>query len=162
MGDIRIMVDNKIVFGIIGLIIMTGGGIILLSPEQLNSASTCTTNNITGIFESFSSTNVTAYWTVNGTKKSSVCSKGKWIPTTEWLKQNNLSAENITIQPIQESIITEEGIEIIDITKPIIINQSKQISISGKIYNVTYTEKAPMIKCICDKTTGCKIKECLG
>lgn len=51
------MDTTKITLGIIGMIIIVTGA-FLLTPEQLDKASTCTTNNITGIFESFSNTNV--------------------------------------------------------------------------------------------------------
>jgi len=157
--------DNKIIYGIIGVIIaITGGsvGYVLLSPEQLDAAVTCTSNNVTGIFEKLSSTNVTAYWTVNGTEKSSVCTKGKWIPTREWLKLNNLSETDVVVNPVDESKYTEDNIKIIAAGDKIEVDKSQQISIAGTVYNITYKEKPPVIKCICDKTTGCKISECLS
>lgn len=158
------MVEAKtvtITAGIIGILLLGGLGIYVLTPEQLAAASTCTTTNITGIFEKFSSTNVTAYWTINGTQKQSVCTKGKWIPTTQWLKDNKLSEKDITISPVEESIITENDIEIVTIGKTIIVDKTKQISINGQVYNVSYTDKPPVIKCICDRISGCKISECL-
>lgn len=161
MGESRIMADTKVIYGIIGLIMLSGVGLILLTPEQLDAASTCTTNNITGIFEKFSATNITAYWTLNGTQKQSVCTKGKWIPTRQWMLLNNVSEKDILIKAVNESAYTETGIEIVDETKPIIITKSTQLSIEGKVYNITYKEKPPVIKCICDIKTGCAIQECL-
>lgn len=152
---------TTITFGIIGVLLLSGLGAYYLTPEQLAVANTCTTNNVTGIFERLSATNVTAYWTVNGTSKQAVCTKGKWIPTTQWLIINNLTEKDITINPVEESVITEDNIEIVTIGKEIIVDKSKSISINGQIYNITYTEKATRIKCICEKTTGCNTLECL-
>jgi hypothetical protein len=155
------MVDTtKITAGIIGVLIFGGLGAYLLTPDQLAKSYTCTKNNVTGIFEKFSNTNVTGYWTVNGTIKQAVCSKGKWIPTIEWLKLYGLSEKDITINPVNESDYTENDIEIITVNKIIMVNQTKQISINGELYNITYVPKT-VIKCICDKTSGCKIRECL-
>lgn len=155
------METKTITFGIIGVLLLSGLGVYVLTPEQLASASTCTTNNVTGIFERFSSSNVTAYWTENGVNKQSVCTKGKWISTSEWLKINNLTTKDITISSINESTITENNIEIITIGKEIVVDKSRSISINGQVYNISYTEKPPIIKCICDKVGGCKIKECV-
>lgn len=45
------------------------------------------------------------------------------------------------------------------ISNPVIkVNQSEQVKIDGNVYNITYI---PIIKCICEKKTGCQIKECL-
>lgn len=151
----------NISLGIIGVLLVSGLGLFVLTPDQLNKASTCTTTNTTGIFERFSTTNVTAYWTINGTTKSSVCTKGKWIPTTEWLKINNLTSKDITYNTVIESNITENGIEVITVGSQIIVDKTKQISIGGVIYNITYTDKPAIIKCVCDKIEGCKLKECL-
>lgn len=168
MAKGQIAIDTKVVYGIIGLLVLSGGaGVYFLTPDQLDQASTCTTTNITGIFESFSKTNITGYWTdSDGIKKQSVCTKGVWIPTRTWLEINKLTEKDVTIQEIKESPITEENIEIISaVTKSITISSSKQIIISTPgTYNITYTEKPPVeiIKCICEKSTGCLLKECLG
>ena len=145
--------------GIIGVLLMGGLGVYLLTPEQLDKAYTCTTNNVTGLFDSFSSTNVTAYWTVDGVKKSSVCTKGKWIKTTQWLELNGLKPEDITINPVEESKYTEENIKIVAIGETIVIDKSTAVSIEGKVYNITYTEKPPKIVCVFGNKSG-TLKEC--
>jgi len=151
---------TKITTGIIGILLLAGSGLYFLTPEQLDAASTCTTNNVTGIFSRFSSTNTTAYWTVNGTEKSSVCTKGKWIPTRQWLTNNNLKESDVTITPnIQEATITETGVDIIKIGDVIVVDKAKQISIAGTVYNVSYTPTI-ITKCICDRPT-CDPRECL-
>jgi hypothetical protein len=150
----------NISLGIIGILIVSGLGLFLLTPEQLDKARTCTTTNITGIFERFSSTNVTAYWTENTVLKQSVCTKGKWIPTREWLRVNGISEKDITLNPIVESKTTEDNIEIISTNQEIIVDTNKKINIAGQTYNVKYVPKYS-IKCICEKTSGCKISECI-
>jgi hypothetical protein len=155
------MSDKTISYGIIGILLLSGLGAYILTPEQLANASTCTSTNITGIFERFSSTNVTAYWSINGSTKSSICSKGKWIPTNDWLKLNNLTAKDISIGPVDEANLTEDNVEVITIGEEIVVDKSKSISINGQVYNISYTASKPLIKCICDKATGCQISECL-
>lgn len=154
---------QTLVYGILGILLLGGAGVIFLTPEQLANARTCTTNNITGIFEKFSSTNATAYWTVDGIQKQTVCTKGKWIPTIDWLKINNLTEKDISIGPIEESIVTEDNVEIVLPTEKVIyINQSKRLSIGGVVYNISYDGGKETIRCICEKSTGCKLQECIG
>jgi hypothetical protein len=158
------MVETKtiaITSGIIGVLFMSGLGIYIFTPEQLDKSYTCTTNNITGLFDSFSSTNVTAYWIIDGVKKQSVCTKGKWIKTTEWLKINGLSAEDITINSVNESIATEDNIKIVAVGDIIEVDKSQQISISRTVYNITYMEKPPQIVCVFGNKTG-TIIDCLN
>ena len=160
MEHISVKMTKNLTYGIIAILMigLTGTGYILLTPEQLNAARTCTTNNITGIFEKYSSTNVTAYWTENGTSKQLVCTKGKWIPTREWMKIHNLTEAQMTGLPLPNSDIDEEGNLIIK-DKTIIVDKSGKVSINGEIYNITHV---PIIRCICEKTTGCQLKECAG
>ena len=151
---------TQITTGIIGILLLAGSGIYFLTPEQLDAAFTCTTSNVTGIFDRFSSTNVTAYWTVNGTEKSSICSKGKWIPTRQWLTNNGLKDSDITLSPvIQEAVVTETGITIVKVGDIIVVDKTKQVSIAGTIYNISYTPTI-VTKCICAKAT-CDPLECL-
>jgi len=150
---------SNIILGIIGILVV-GGGIAFLTSEQLSKASTCTTNNITGIFESFSKTNVTAYWTVNGSKKQSVCTKGVWLTTIQWAKNNGIDPAKIMVNPVNESEYTEDGVIIVTTDKAIIVDKTMQISINDIKYNLTYIPKI-VTKCICDKMTGCKISECM-
>ena len=175
----QIAIDGKVIAGILGVLLLGGAGVYLLTPEQLDAAYTCTTNNVTGIFDKFSGTMKTAYWTYeNGLTKQSVCTKGLWIPTTQWLKDNNIDAKEITLsdpKEVPESTIDEDGneikpIEVISVdTKTITIAASKQVSINNVVYNLTYVEQPKevvyqdrqVIKCICEKTAGCKIQECL-
>lgn len=151
---------TKITIGIIGVLIFGGLGAYLLTPEQLEKSFTCTTNNVTGIFDKFSTTNITAYWVVNGVTKQSVCTKGKWIKTTEWLKINGLTAEDITISSVDESNMTEDYAEIVGIGQTIVVSESKIVSINDVKYNITFIPKT-VTKCICDIVTGCKIKDCI-
>jgi hypothetical protein len=150
---------STIVYGIIGLLIVGGLGAYILTPDQLDKASTCTTTNITGIFERLSSTNKTGYWTVNGTQKSTVCTGGVWIPTRTWMEMYNIS--EVTFGVVNQSTSTEDGIDIITIGETIIVDQTKIISIGGTTYNVTYVEKPPRIKCICERIGGCNLQECI-
>jgi hypothetical protein len=149
---------SKIILGIIGILVV-GGGIAFLTPEQLEKASTCNTNNVTGIFEKFSSTNVTAYWTVDGVTKQAVCSKGKWIPTIQWAKDNGIDTAKIMVNAINESEYTEDEVIIVTTDKSIIVDKTMQISVNDVRYNLTYIPKV-VTKCICDKDTGCRIAEC--
>lgn len=153
------MADAKLISGILGVILLSGAGLIFLTPEQLDAAFTCTTNNVTGIFERFSSTNVTAYWSVDGVEKRSVCTKGVWIPTREWLKINNLTEKDIALSEVKESDVTEEGLEIIKESDVIIVDRNKQVVIEGKTYDIVHVPQI-VTKCICDKIQGCKISEC--
>lgn len=158
------MADTKTtitVYGIIGILVASGLGVYMLTPEQLAAASTCTTSNMTGIFERFSATNGTAYWTVNGTTKSSVCSKGKWIPTLDWLKLNNLTSKDISISTPEVSNVTEDNVEIISIGQSITVDRTKAVVINGQTYNLTYLPKT-VTKCICERIGGCKLSECVA
>lgn len=151
---------SPLFYGILGVLIASGLGVYMLTPEQLDAASTCTTSNVTGIFERLSATNITAYWTVNGTEKSSVCSKGKWIPTKDWLKIYGLSAKDVTIGTVIESNVTEDNVEVITIGQTITVEKSKSININGQTYNISYVPKV-VTKCICEKVGGCKLSECI-
>lgn len=156
------MENSTIAYGIIGILLVGGLGVFFLTPDQLAKASTCTTNNVTAIFEKLSSTNVTGYWTVNGSLKQSVCRNGKWIPTIDWLKQNSLTEKDILVQEVKESDYTEDGAIIVEQSKPIIVDKNMKISVQGVVYDVSYTDKPPVIKCICDQKIGCQIAECLN
>lgn len=152
--------QTKIVYGIIGILVLLGVGTLILTPEQLAKSHTCTSNNVTGIFEKFSATNVTAYWRVNDTLKQSVCTKGKWITTNEWLKIHNLTTKDITVNTVVPSNITEDYFLIVNAGDTITVNESTTISINNVKYNVTFIPRT-ITKCICDKKTGCVIRECL-
>jgi hypothetical protein len=157
------MVDKKVTgFGILGVLLVSGLGGYLFTFDELDKAYTCNINNVTGIFESFSSTMKTAYWiNEEGVSKRSVCRNGYWIKTTEWLKVNGLDKEIISIDDVNESDYTEDNIEIISIGDTIVIDKNRKVDINGQIYNITYIGDKYKIKCICDKISGCKIKDCL-
>lgn len=161
------MVDSKTMMGILGVIIFVGTGtIFVLDKVQMENTYVCTVNNITGIFESLSATSKTAYWTENDTQRSLVCRNGMWVKIGKWCSDNKIDCKvfmdkglnvNETIPPEKYD---EFGAEII-YTKDIVIKESKTINVNGTILNITYEPKI-VTKCICDKTTGCLIKECIN
>lgn len=74
--------DNKLA-GLIGIITLLAsfGGLIYLTPDQQNSAYTCSTTNQVYLCDSLSSTSKTCYWTLDGVKKSAVCTNGVFTKT---------------------------------------------------------------------------------
>ncbi len=102
--------DTKYYYGIIGILILGIGSGLYLSQEQIDYGYTCTTSNITGVFEKFSSTNKTAYWTDGdtGELKQLVCSKGYWIPTKDWARINDVDLNTIEIETKIEPSVFDE------------------------------------------------------
>lgn len=81
-------------YGIIGTITMLllFGGIIVLSPDELDNAYYCDRNDRVGIFEYLSSTNKTGYWHDDeGKRKQSTCTKSKWIPLKDYCEQQGIT-----------------------------------------------------------------------
>lgn len=165
--------DDKLAYGIIGvlLIAMGGGAYVLLTPEQLDAAYTCTTSNVTGIFERFSSTYKTAYWTQDGMEKQSTCRNGVWIPTKQWLKNNGLSEKDVVVSqdiPIDEpGVISEEEAKI---DSPIIsenavsidqvsVKQPEMVIYEGNTYKKVKRDTTKE-RVICDNSEGCDISWC--
>lgn len=152
--------STKLTYGIIAVLLLgsIGGGLILLTPEQLDAAYTCNVTNVTGIFERFSSTYKTAYWTENTVNKQIVCTNGKWIPTREWMKIYNVTDAQMTGLPLTESNIDELGNPIINGTT-IIVDKSGKVNIAGVVYDIDCPGCKYKVKCICEKGI-CATKEC--
>jgi hypothetical protein len=152
--------------GLLGILLLSGlGTVYVLTKEQLPFTYICPANNVTGIFDRLSSTNKTGYWTVNGTSKSSVCTNSAWITLTEWCKINKIDCKQfteegmITNPELPPDVYDETGAEIIT-TSTITIDKTKTINVNGTILTIDY-KPITVIKCICEKTIGCKIKECI-
>lgn len=141
--------DNKYTYGIfISLMVLIGGGVgvYILTPDQLDKSSTCTSNNVTTMFERLSGTNITGYWTnSDGSQNQSQCKKGTWIPTREWMKINNVSEKDIIIQPVIESDEESEGIKLYNGESSVVVDKDMKIMTGDTIINITYK---PSIKCI--------------
>lgn len=97
--------NKNISFGILGALLVSGLGVYILTPEQLDNAKTCTANNLTGLFNSLNEANDTAYWTVDEVTYERSCLGGVWIPTREWLSINGLNETDITFfgEEVQET-----------------------------------------------------------
>ena len=150
--------NKGLIFGIIGVLVFGGVGTLLLTQEQADVSSICTTSLVIASFERLSSTNKTGYWTANSTTKQAVCSKGEWIPVNDYLKNNNLTLNDIAIQPLTDSQIDENGYPIV-LNKVITSTKDGKINIDGAVYDCPAC--IYKLKCICDKAGGCNIKECL-
>lgn len=100
------MADNKIIYGLIGLITLLAGfgGSQLLSQDQIDHAYVCTTNQNLAFFDRLSSTSKTGYYTENGTLKSIICTNGIWVKLTIYANQKNISVE-LFKEPIPASAI---------------------------------------------------------
>lgn len=85
--------EQPIRYGIIGTITMLllFGGVIVLSPDELDHAYYCDRNDRIGIFESLSSTNKTGYWHENNTLKKATCVKSAWIPLKDYCEQQGIT-----------------------------------------------------------------------
>jgi hypothetical protein len=96
---------NNTQIGIVGVLTMLlgAGGTLLLTQEEQNHSYVCTTNNNVVVADRLSSTNVTAYWVVNGTTKSAVCSKGTWKPLSGYINQT----EPVVLLPSNSLFKTE-------------------------------------------------------
>ena len=86
--------NQKITYGILGvlsLIVAALGGNVYLTPDQLEKAYVCTTNQYVGVFDSLSSTTKTGYYVDElGVNKSAVCKNGFWIPIRQYAKDNDI------------------------------------------------------------------------
>lgn len=160
---------NNLVYFIIGILAVggTAGTIIYFSQAQIDAAYICTTNNFTGVFERFSASNKTAYITNTTTNvtKSYVCTNGVYIPLNDWCTINKIDCKAFIkegAKVIDPSTVDEFGNPIV-VNKTIIVDKAGKVSINGEEYKVECPgcEAAPKVKCICDKVTGCKLKECL-
>lgn len=99
--------NQKITYGLIGLlslIVATLGGTIFLTPEQLDNAYICTTNQNVVIADHLSSTLKTAYWVdeLNVTK-SKVCTNGIWRSLQDYAKENNIEI-NVLLKNLNEEM----------------------------------------------------------
>ena len=93
--------------GILSLIVMALGGSIYLTPDQLDHAFICSTNQKIVIAERLSSTAKTAYWFEDSVEKSSVCTNGLWLNLKQYAKDNNLDI-NILLNNINEEVPSSE------------------------------------------------------
>jgi len=155
---------NKLTWGIIALLIVSGVGTgIYLSQEQADVSSICVNTSVIAAFQNMSKTNVTGYWYENGTRKQAVCKGGPWIDLNFYLKINNLTLKDISIQPLQESQIDELGNPIINGTT-IIVDKSGKINIEGKTYDIKCDgcDKPPATKCFnYDKSKPYNLSDCM-
>ena len=85
--------------GILSVIVLAMGGNIYLTPDQLDHAYICTTNQNIVIANRLSSTSKTAYWTENGSEKSKICTNGVWKNLKQYAKENNIEI-NVLINQI--------------------------------------------------------------
>ena len=115
--------NQKITYGLIGLlslIVASMGGTMLLTPDQLDNAFICTTNQNVVIADHLSSTSKTAYWTDElNLNRSKVCTNGLWLNLKLYAKDNNLDI----------NILLQQG-----------LNEEKEVlsAQSGKIYICDY------------------------
>lgn len=158
------MVDAKIITTGIFLVLVLGGAVTYqLLPEDLDRAYICNLNNVTGLFDKLSSTNVTGYYNLNGTNKQLTC-KTKWVKLTDWCNLNKVDCNDFVNNgfPTDEKalpveVYDETGAFLVK-TPTLVINKDIVLNVNGTKVNITYS---PVVKCICDKITGCKIQECL-
>ena len=150
--------NKGLIFGIIGVLLLGGAGTLLLTQEQADASSICTTSLVIATFERLSSTNKTGYWTVNSTTKQAVCTKGEWIPVNDYLKSNNLTLNDIAIQPLTDSQIDENGYPIV-LNHVITSVKDGKINIDGALYDCPACQYK--LKCICADNSTCNVKKCL-
>lgn len=85
---------DKVYVGIFGLVVLLAGfgGTLLLTPNQLDNAYVCTTNEKVAIFDRLSSTSKTGYYTDLATKevKSNACTNGVWVKLTKYAEQKGV------------------------------------------------------------------------
>lgn len=101
--------ENKTRWGIIAVsvFLLAGiGGTIILTQDELDHAYRCNTNGKVGVFESLSKTNSTGYWYVDGVKKQSTCTKGKWEYLKTWCETNNIKNCGRVETTAQEDVYT--------------------------------------------------------
>ena len=143
--------------------ILTGTVLYQISQEDLDKAYICPATNVTGIFDKVSSTNITGYYTINGTAKSMQC-KSKWLKLTTWCDLNNFDCQEFvkTGFPSDDKLVPEDVYDekgaLIYKDVPVTVDKSMVLNVNGTLVNITYKGT---IKCICDKLVGCKIQECL-
>ena len=84
--------NEKIRYGIIGTIsaLLIFGGVIVLTPDELDHAWYCDRNGRIGIFDHMSETNKSGYWLVDDVWKRATCTKSAWIPLREYCRQEGL------------------------------------------------------------------------
>ena len=108
--------NQKITYGLIGilsLIVATLGGTMYLTPDQLDNAYICTTNQNVVIADHLSSTYKTAYWIDEyNVSKSKTCTNGIWISLKDYAKENGLEI-NVLLKNLnyeeQEQINYNQG-----------------------------------------------------
>lgn len=112
--------DNKILFGIIGVLILTGAGTItLLQLQEDPNLYICSQNNNTARFESLSSTNKTGYWYVDGVRKQATCTNGIWERPSQWAERFNVSMDTISdLQGAEEDVLEEDIVKFKCLTNP--------------------------------------------
>jgi hypothetical protein len=94
-------INQKITYGFIGLlslIVASMGGSIYLTPDQLEKAYICSSNQNVVIADHLSTSAKTAYWIdeMNITK-SKTCTNGLWLNLKKYAKDNNIKI-NILLQ----------------------------------------------------------------
>lgn len=153
---------------IIFIIICLSAIVFALTSDELDYAYTCPSTQVTALFFKLSDTRQTGYYyDLKGDIQLYVCKDGL-IETLKWAEENHIDTKELQLtKDIISSKEDEIGREIIPVSTnvaipTIMVDKSKEVVIEGKIYNIEYTPIIKeVIKCICEKTTGCKIQECL-
>jgi hypothetical protein len=140
-----------------------------LTPDQYDKALTCDLTSNTQVFNKFDEGNQIGFMIDEKTGQVTEykCDGGTWIPTLRWCEENHIDIATIQINnPIVPSVIDEKGRDIIYSTNPVIVaDRNKEVVYGDKIINITVpvtnNSQKIIIKCICEKAIGCKIKECI-
>jgi hypothetical protein len=107
--------NQKITYGLIGLlslIVATMGGSMLLTPDQLDHAFICSTNQNVVIADHLSSTSKTAYWFDDlNVSKSKTCTNGLWLNLKQYAKDNNLDINVLlkNVNTVADITVAESG-----------------------------------------------------
>jgi len=104
------MVDQKIIYGVIGLVaLLVGfGGTQLLTQDQLDKTYVCTTNEKFGLFERLSSTSKTGYYTDEaGVLRSSACTNGFWIPLKEYAQTRGIDPSVLLQKQLEQPVVEQ-------------------------------------------------------
>jgi len=104
--------DNKIIYGIIGVISLLAGfgGNMLIAEDQFDNAYVCSVNENLGVFDRLSSTSKTGYY-VNelGEDKRSTCRNGFWIPLKDYVEDLGITPTEF-LQKIQTEDDTSDNV----------------------------------------------------
>ena len=157
------MADAKIITAGVFLTLILGGVVTYqFLPEDLSRAYICNLNNVTGLFDKLSSSNITAYYNLNGVNKQMTC-KTRWIKLTDWCETNKVDCNNFVKEgfPSDDKLIPadvydESGALLVKDSK-VTVDKDIMLNVNGSVINITYK---PVIACVYGNKSG-TIEECL-